>query len=118
MSQTLSKPLSSSIQFTAFVSISHILTVDTCVDWKWDGDENTVDKYKSSSPSGVVNPLGEWVAQAPRYGRQYFYYDLDLNAKETYHDLIYHEENGTLINLIPAAGNYRAPNLNYKNENK
>ena len=33
--------------------MSFIFSVDTCVDWIWDGDENTVDKYKSSSPSGV-----------------------------------------------------------------
>ena len=93
------------LAMTAFSAICHILTVDTCVEWKWDGNENTVDKFKTSSQSGVLNPLGEWVAKAPRYGRHYFYYDLDVNAKHTYHNLVYHQDNGTLENMIPPATN-------------
>tara|TARA_B100000427_G_scaffold47079_1_gene35130 strand:+ start:58 stop:1074 length:1017 start_codon:yes stop_codon:yes gene_type:complete len=103
------------LKFTAFSGISHILTVDTCVEWKWDGNENTVDRYKTSSRSGVVDPLGEWVVEAPRYGRQYFYYDYDLNSKEKYHDLIYHEDNGTFSKVMipPVTSKLRVPNSNY-----
>tara|TARA_B100000965_G_scaffold287516_1_gene245333 strand:- start:1528 stop:2529 length:1002 start_codon:yes stop_codon:yes gene_type:complete len=93
------------LKMTAFSGICHILTVDTCVEWGWDGNDNTIDKYKTSSQSGVVNPLGEWVVQAPRYGRHYFYYDLDVNAKLKYHNLVYHQDNGTLQNMIPPANN-------------
>ena len=75
------------LQMTAFRSVATILTVDACTYWGWSGEDN-LDTIKSSSPSGVVNPLGQWVAQAPRYGRQYFYYDLDINDKEKYWKLI------------------------------
>ena len=57
--------------------------------------------------------MGEWVAKAPRYGRQYFYYDYDLDAKKIYHDLIYDKNNGNLSNMIPPPENYRVPNSNY-----
>tara|TARA_B100001250_G_scaffold172498_1_gene148492 strand:+ start:63 stop:1061 length:999 start_codon:yes stop_codon:yes gene_type:complete len=93
------------LKFTAFSGISHILTVDTCTEWDWDGDENTVDKFKTSSVSGVLNPVGEWVVQAPRYGRQYFYYDYDTSSKRKYHNLIHDENNGTLKNIIPGPAN-------------
>ena len=75
------------LQMTAFRSVATILTVDACTYWGWSGEDN-LDTIKSSSPSGVVNPLGQWVAQAPRYGRQYFHYDLPLNTKERYWKLI------------------------------
>tara|TARA_B100000131_G_scaffold305983_1_gene332542 strand:+ start:665 stop:1684 length:1020 start_codon:yes stop_codon:yes gene_type:complete len=93
------------LKFTAFSGISHILTVETCTEWDWDGDENTVDKFKTASVSGVLNPLGQWEVQAPRYGRQYFYYDYDTNSTHKYHTIIHHENNGSLVNVIPAAGN-------------
>ena len=35
----------------------------------------------TSSPSGVVNFLG-WQTKVPRYGRQFFYYDVEFNGKE------------------------------------
>jgi len=75
------------LQMTAFRSVATILTVDACTYWGWSGEDN-LDTIKSSSPSGVVNPLGQWVAQAPRYGRQYFHYDLPLDTKEKYWKLI------------------------------
>jgi predicted amidohydrolase len=86
---TMDKWCEAWLQMTAFRSVSTILTVDCCVHWGWDGkDERVIDKCKTSSPSGVISPLGEWVAQAPRYGRQYFYYDLPFNTKEKYWELI------------------------------
>tara|TARA_Y100001968_G_scaffold96287_1_gene86348 strand:- start:631 stop:1590 length:960 start_codon:yes stop_codon:yes gene_type:complete len=75
------------LQMTAFRAVATILTVDACTYWGWSGEDN-LDTIKTSSPSGVVNPLGEWVAEAPRYGRQYFHYDLPLNTKERYWKLI------------------------------
>tara|TARA_E500000331_G_scaffold331524_1_gene353932 strand:+ start:460 stop:1425 length:966 start_codon:yes stop_codon:yes gene_type:complete len=86
------------LQMTAFRSVATILTVDACVYWGWDGNENTIDKCRTSSPSGVVNPLGEWVAEAPRYGRQYFHYDLDLNTKQEYWKIINDKTGGTWKN--------------------
>tara|TARA_B100001250_G_scaffold262249_1_gene225930 strand:+ start:2195 stop:3166 length:972 start_codon:yes stop_codon:yes gene_type:complete len=85
---TMDKWCEAWIQMTAFRSVATILTVDCCVHWGWDGDERVIDKCRTASPSGVVNPLGEWVAQASRYGRQYFYYDLPFNTKEKYWNMI------------------------------
>ena len=84
----------------AITSMAHILTVDSCVEWEWDGDEDKIDKFKTSSPSGVINPLGQWEVQAPRYGRQYFYYDFDLDSKQKYSDIVYSPKNGSLRNLL------------------
>ena len=61
-----------------------ILTVDSCTTWEWDGSEDEVDKYRTSSPSGFVSHLG-WQIQAPRFGRQYFKYDYTPPEK-TYFD--------------------------------
>ena len=73
---------------TAFRGVCSILTVDACVQWNWDGNEENIDKYRTSSQSGVLNPLGQWVTDVPRYGRQYFYYDLPLNQKRKSWDII------------------------------
>ena len=89
------------LQMTAFRCLCSILTVDSCVPWDWDGDENIIDKCKTSSPSGVVNPLGEWMVQAPRYGRQYFHYDYELNTKEKFWK-IFHAHTG---------GDWKTPEL-------
>lgn len=67
----------------AFKSQSTILTVDSCVNWDWDGDESKIDECITSSPSGVINYLG-WQTNVPRQGRQFFYCDVDLNMKESY----------------------------------
>ncbi len=56
-----------------------ILTVDSCTPWNWDGNEDTVDKCKTSSQSGVVDYTG-WLTDVPRRGRQYFYHDLDVSS--------------------------------------
>ena len=53
-----------------------ILTVDSCSSWHWDGDEEWVDKFPTSSQSGFIDFDG-WKTSVPRYGRQYFYYDLE-----------------------------------------
>ena len=66
---------------TAFKANTSIITVDSCVDWDWDGDPDHVDEFLTSSPSGVVNQKGIYVTDVPRMGRQYFYYDLDLQGK-------------------------------------
>ena len=54
-----------------------ILTVDSCTDWRWDGDEEEVTHYHTSSQSGFIDPHG-WQTDVPRVGRQYFYYDHDV----------------------------------------
>ena len=86
------------LQMTAFRSVASILTVDACTFWGWEGDESILDTIKTSSPTGVVNPLGEWVAEAPRYGRQYVYYDLPVNTKEHYWKMINDRTGGTWKN--------------------
>ena len=63
---------------TAFKSKSTIITVDSCVPWSWNGNEDLIDQSITSSPSGVLNFLG-WQKTVPRYGRQFFYYDVQLN---------------------------------------
>ena len=66
------------LRMTAFKSKSTIITVDSCVPWSWNGDEDLIDQSITSSPSGVLNFLG-WQKTVPRYGRQFFYYDVQLN---------------------------------------
>jgi predicted amidohydrolase len=54
-----------------------ILTVDACTDWNWDGNEEDVNKYPTSSQSGYIDFHG-WKTNVPRYGRQYFYHDYEI----------------------------------------
>ena len=75
------------LQMTAMMSASTILTVDSCVPWQWEPNEDTVNDCKTSSQSGVLDGLG-WKVKADRYGRQYFYHDLDLNIKESNNEMI------------------------------
>tara|TARA_B100001250_G_scaffold11675_1_gene10186 strand:- start:1093 stop:2070 length:978 start_codon:yes stop_codon:yes gene_type:complete len=86
------------LRMTAFRSVSTLLTVDSCVYWDWDGNEDLLDKIKTSSPSGVINPIGQWETNVPRYGRQYFYYDLDPNLKKKYWDVINLKSKGEWLN--------------------
>ena len=58
-----------------------ILTVDSCTPWDWDGNEEDVDKYPTSSQSGLIDFSG-WLTDVPNYGRQYFYHDLDIDFRE------------------------------------
>tara|TARA_B100001029_G_scaffold110536_1_gene91232 strand:+ start:1067 stop:2023 length:957 start_codon:yes stop_codon:yes gene_type:complete len=87
------------LRMTAFRSVATILTVDCCTAWDWqpsyedggpngDGPDELMESHKTATPSGVIDQLGRWVVQAPRYGRQYFHYDLPLDNKEKYHKLI------------------------------
>ena len=64
------------LKMTAFRASCSILTVDCATHWGWIGNEDTIDKCKTSSPSGFINNLGEWQTDVPRYGRQYFYHDI------------------------------------------
>ena len=57
-----------------------ILTVDSCSSWQWDGDEEWVDKFPTSSQSGFIDYSG-WKTDVPRYGRQYFYHDYDVSSR-------------------------------------
>jgi hypothetical protein len=65
------------LRMTSYSSKTTILTVDSCTDWYWDGNEEEIDKYKTSSQSGVIDWNG-WKTEIPRYGRQYFYHELKL----------------------------------------
>ena len=69
------------LRMTAFKSKATIITVDSCVPWSWNGNEDLINESMTSSPSGVVNFLG-WQTNVPRYGRQFFYYDVEFNGKE------------------------------------
>ena len=64
---------------TALKALTTIITVDSCVPWDWDGDESKVDVCITSSQSGVVDFSG-WLTDVPRFGRQYFYYDLNVGS--------------------------------------
>ena len=64
------------LKMTAFRASCSILTVDCATHWGWTGNEDLIDKCKTSSPSGFINNLGEWQTDVPRYGRQYFYHDI------------------------------------------
>ena len=57
-----------------------LLTVDACTWWNWDGDEEKVSQVMTSSQSGFINPLGTWQTNVPRFGRQYFYYDYNVDT--------------------------------------
>jgi len=63
---------------TALKALTPIITVDSCVPWDWDGDESKVDVCITSSQSGVVDFSG-WQTDVPRFGRHYFYYDLNVS---------------------------------------
>ncbi len=82
MKETFDMWHESHLRMTAWGACSTILTVDGCTPWAWDGDENEYNTYESGSQSGVINGLGERVVGVPRTGRQYFHYDLEINARE------------------------------------
>ena len=67
------------LRMTAYKTLSPILTVDSCTKWDWDGNEDTVDMYPTSSESGLLDFTG-WQTSVPRHGRQYFYHDLDVGC--------------------------------------
>ena len=69
-----------------------ILTVDSCTRWDWDGSEDTVDEFKTSSQSGFVDFNG-WQTDVPRKGRQYFYHDLDVSGVYAQKMTSYFEKN-------------------------
>lgn len=65
------------LRMTASYTFIPILTVDSCTDWRWDGDEDEVTHYHTSSQSGFIDYHG-WQTEVPRVGRQYFKYDHDI----------------------------------------
>ena len=67
------------LRMTAYKTLIPILTVDACTQWDWDLNEETIDQYPTSSESGFIDFTG-WKTSVPRYGRQYFYYDLDVGS--------------------------------------
>lgn len=59
-------------QMISYLAGIPVITVDNCIGMagdSWNGP--------TSSQSGVLIG-GEWVVKVPRYGTQYFYYDLDI----------------------------------------
>ena len=82
MKETFDMWHESHLRMTGWGACSTILTVDGCTPWEWDGDENEYNTYESGSQSGVITGLGERVVGVPRTGRQYFHYDLEINARE------------------------------------
>lgn len=64
------------LRMSAWNTMIPILTVDACTDWQWDGNEEEVEKYTTSSESGWINSQG-WQTKVPRRGRQYFTYDYE-----------------------------------------
>ena len=84
------------MRMTATQSCATLLSVDSCVPWYWDPSrDEPIDVCKTSSPSGVISPLGISLTDVPRYGRQYFYYDLNDHMKEKCYDLINLHSNKT-----------------------
>ena len=53
------------------------MTVDSCVPWNWNGEEDKLEECPTSSESGVLDFTG-WKTKVPRFGRQYFYHDVDM----------------------------------------
>ena len=71
----------SHVRHTALQLSTCVVTVDSCVPWNWNGDLNSINDYLTPVPSGVVGPTGDYLTQAPRTGRQYFYYDIEFNRR-------------------------------------
>ncbi len=69
-----------------------ILTVDSCTSWEWNGDEDMVNIFSTSSQSGVIDFSG-WLTDVPRKGRQYFYYDLDISTTLEHKMIQYYNDN-------------------------
>lgn len=67
------------IRQVALKTVCSILTVDSCVPWHW-GENAPIDQCMTATQSGFVDPLGKWMTDTPRYGRQYFYYDYDVTG--------------------------------------
>jgi len=65
------------LRMCAFKSKTVILTVDSCVPWNWNGEEDKLEECPTSSESGVLDFTG-WKTKVPRFGRQYFYHDVDM----------------------------------------
>jgi len=91
----------SHLRMTAVQCCATIVTVDSCVPWYWDPKEEdknptwTLDEFLTSSESGILNPLGIRLTDIPRYGRQYFYCDVNDHTKEKCFDLITSHSNHT-----------------------
>ncbi len=71
------------MRMTCYRAMVSMISVDSCVHWNWEGEKNVIGTTRTSSPSGVLSPTGEWLTDVPRTGRQYFYYDLPLDLKDT-----------------------------------
>tara|TARA_B100000287_G_scaffold425628_1_gene472239 strand:+ start:702 stop:1580 length:879 start_codon:yes stop_codon:yes gene_type:complete len=85
------------LRMTAMKAVCPILTVDSCTPWNWDGSENMIDVCPTASESGVVDWLG-WKTEVPRYGRQYFYYDLQT---EYTHKSQYYQYDDDMVKYWP-----------------
>ena len=85
------------LRMTALKAVCPILTVDSCVPWNWDGTEEMVSECPTSSESGFLDYKG-WQTEIPRYGRQYFYYDLDTKFT---HKSKYYEYDDKMVNEFP-----------------
>ncbi len=82
------------LRMAAWNMMIPIFTVDACTDWRWDGNEDEVDKYTTSSESGWINSQG-WQTKVPRRGRQYFTYDFEPPVKTKLSD-VYNDIGGRL----------------------
>tara|TARA_B100000427_G_scaffold224344_1_gene188009 strand:+ start:1758 stop:2636 length:879 start_codon:yes stop_codon:yes gene_type:complete len=80
------------LRMSSIYSKIPILTVDSCAAWDWDGNEDTIDTYQTSSRSGVLDFTG-WLTDVPERGRQYFYHDLDISEMPDHKMLKYIEDN-------------------------
>lgn len=70
------------LRHTAHLLSTTVITVESCVPWNWNGNEDVFDKVVTPSASGVIGPFGNWLTDVPRSGRQYFYHDLDIDFRE------------------------------------
>ncbi len=66
--------------------------IDSCTSWEWNGDEDRVNVFSTSSQSGVIDFSG-WLTDVPRKGRQYFYYDLDISTTLEHKMIQYYNDN-------------------------
>ncbi len=70
------------LKMTAVKAGAIIVTADSCVSWDFNHETESFNDYTTASPSGIIDSYGNWLEKVPRTGLYYFYYDVDVNAKE------------------------------------
>tara|TARA_E500000331_G_scaffold289296_1_gene285017 strand:+ start:89 stop:973 length:885 start_codon:yes stop_codon:yes gene_type:complete len=70
------------LRMTAVKAGAILVTADSCVSWNFDPNIESLNNHTTSSPSGIIDGYGNWLERAPKTGLHYFYYDVEINAKQ------------------------------------